>query len=97
MNETGTCFVSWIYAEWMKRTPADSEGYWTADRVEGLAKLVPDIGDKVGETYDWVELATTLDVSIRNERALRYEVGPEIWDSGLTIDDWVSRIMETLQ
>lgn len=76
---------------------ADSEGNWPADRVEELAKLVPNIGEKAGETYDWVELATTLDVSIRNERALRYEVGPEIWESGLTIDDWVSRIMEILR
>jgi len=75
----------------------DSDGNWTADRVEELAKLVPNIGDTVGETYDWVELATTLDVSIRNERALRYEVAPEIWESGLTIDEWVSRIMETLR
>jgi hypothetical protein len=76
---------------------ADPERYWTADRVENLAKLVPEIGDQVGETYGWIELATNLEVSIRNERALRYEVAPEIWESGLTIDDWVSRIMETLQ
>ena len=42
----------------------DFEGNWDADLVEDLAKLVPNIGDKVGETYDCVELATTLDVSI---------------------------------
>ena len=76
---------------------ADSEGNWAVNNVEELAKLVPTIGDKVGETYDRVELATRLDVSIRNERALRYEVAPKIWQAGLTIDDWVSRITETLR
>ena len=76
---------------------ADFEENLTADHVEELAKLVPNIGEKVGETYEWVELATTLDVGIRNERALRYEVAPEIWESGLSIDDWVSQIVKTLR
>ena len=75
--------------------PSDVD--WTADNVEGLAKLVPDIGEKVGETYHQVEQATTLDVSIRNESALRYEVAVDIWESGITIDDWVGRIADELK
>lgn len=75
----------------------DFEGDWISDRVENLAKLVPAIGDQVGDTYRCVELATNLEVCIRNERALRYEVAPDIWEKGLTIDDWVSRVMGTLR
>ena len=65
---------------------------WTADAVEPLARLVPDIGGMVGETYDWVDMARTLDVSIRNESALRYEVPPQIWELGMSISDWVKSI-----
>ena len=69
---------------------------WTADRVEPLAKLVSDIGGRVGETYEWVDVARTLDVGIRNESALRYEVPPEIWESGVAITAWVNAIRSTL-
>lgn len=65
---------------------------WTADAVEPLARLVPDIGSTVEETYNWVEMATTLEVGIRNESALRYEVSPQIWESGMSISDWVKSI-----
>ena len=65
---------------------------WTAGRVESLAKLVPDIGNAVGDTYNQVELARKLDVGIRNESALRYEVSPEIWESGMSIERWVEEI-----
>ena len=72
------------------------EREWSADGVEPLARLVPDIGGTVGETYDWVEVARTLDVGIRNETALRYEVPPQIWESGMCIADWVNAIMAKL-
>ena len=75
---------------------ADLELDWTDDRVEALAKLVPCIGEKVGETYDWVEMARTQEVSIRNESALRYEVPPQNWESGVSIAGWVKAIMNTL-
>ena len=69
---------------------------WTADRVEPLAKLVPDIGSRVRETYGWVELARTQEVGIRNESALRYEVPPGIWESGMSIAAWVKAVMSSL-
>ena len=75
---------------------ADLERKWTADHVEPLTKLVSDIGGRVGETYEWVEVATTLDVGIRNESALRYEVPPEIWESGMSITTWVKAIRSAL-
>ena len=70
---------------------------WTADRVEPLAKLVADIGGRVEETYHQVESARALDVSIRNESALRYEVSPQIWETGVSIADWVEAIRTTLE
>ena len=80
----------------LRHVNVDLEPDWTAERVEALAKFVPDVGGAVGETYDWVGLATTLDVSIRNESALRYEVPPEIWEAGIEIDDWVTMIVASL-
>ena len=75
---------------------ADLESDWTTDRVNPLAKLVPHIGGSVQETYEWVSVARTLDVSIRNESALRYEVPPEIWESGMSIAAWVKAVKSTL-
>ena len=75
---------------------AELERDWTADRVDPLAKLVPDIGCRVGATYERVEAARTLEVGIRNEQALRYEVRPEIWESGVAITAWVNAIRSTL-
>ena len=69
---------------------------WTADRVEPLAKLVPNIGGSVEETYRRVDGARTLDVGIRNESALRYEVPSKMWESGVSIMAWVQSIKTTL-
>lgn len=74
----------------------DIEENWSTNGVEAMARLVPEIGDTVGETYEWVEVATTLDVGIRNESALRYEVPPEIWQSGISIDEWINAVRTSL-
>ena len=74
----------------------DLEQDWTAERVEPLAKLVPNIGKRVKQPYNWVEAARTSAVSIRNESALRYEVSPRIWESGMSISAWVKEIKTTL-
>ena len=63
---------------------------WTAAKVEPLAKIVPDIGDKVEETCLWVDEAKTSLVPIRNESALRYEVSVSIWEKGLSVSDWIA-------
>ena len=72
------------------------EREWTADRVDPLAKLVPNITDRVADTYGRVETARALDVGIRNESALRYEVPPRIWEAGMTIAAWVHAIRSSL-
>ncbi|MCY3766795.1 MAG: ATP-binding protein [Gemmatimonadetes bacterium] len=79
-----------------RKSEMDLEEDWGANGVEGLARFVHDIGNTVGETYEWVEVARTLDVGIRNESALRYEVPPEIWESGVSITDWVEGIKTTV-
>ena len=75
---------------------ADLDGNWTADRVDPLAKLVSDIGGSIRETYERVEGARTLDIGIRNESALRYEVPPKIWESGMPITAWVETVRSDL-
>ena len=74
----------------------DLEQDWTAERVEPLAKLVSNIGKRVKQPYNWVEAARTSAVRIRNESALRYEVPPRIWESGMSISTWVKKIKTTL-
>ncbi len=68
------------------------DGDWTAERIEPLAKLVPDIGMSVRVTRELVETAQTNSVAIRNASALRYEVPTSIWEVGLSIDDWIGRL-----
>ena len=67
------------------------------ERVEALAKMVPDVGVHVAPTYSNVEAARMSDVAIRNESALRYEVPPEIWEAeGMSIEQWVRSVRPTL-
>ena len=70
---------------------------WTADRVEPLTKIVPDIGGKVEETCQLVEAARTSSIGIRNDSALRYEVPVSVWHKGVSISEWVSKISEFLR
>ena len=65
---------------------------WSASVVEPLAKIVPDIGSRVKGTYSLVEDATSRSIAVRNESALRYEVPSEVWESGISIAEWVSDI-----
>lgn len=69
---------------------------WTASRVEPLAKIVSDIGTKVSETCFLIDAARTSAVSIRNDSALRYGVPVIVWESGITIFEWIAEISERL-
>ena len=68
---------------------------WTAVRVEPLAKIIADIGDKVYETCALVEAAKITSVAIRNESALRYQVPLPLLEEGIQISTWVERISST--
>ena len=61
-------------------------------RVEALAKMVPDVGARVAQTTGSVTSARKAVVPIRNEGALRYEVPPGVWEAGVSISDWVGGI-----
>ena len=70
---------------------------WTPESVEKFAKMVPDVGNQVRPTYKNVEAAKhSMEVSIRNDSALRYEVTPELWEAGMSIAAWVESIRTTL-
>jgi hypothetical protein len=72
----------------------DLDSDWTAERVEALAKIVTDIGEKVKETCLLVEAARARSVAIRNEGALRYQVPVAVWRSGSSIADWVATLAD---
>jgi len=66
---------------------------WTPQRVEALARFIPNIGRDVKETWDLIdEAAGTNAVRIRNESALRYEVPPSLWEGGISMRDWVESL-----
>jgi hypothetical protein len=70
----------------------DLDDEWTLDEIEELAKLSSDIGESVKETCELVEIARTNSIAIRNDAALRYEVPIEIWETGISITEWVEMI-----
>ena len=65
---------------------------WSASIVESLTKIVPDIGTRIRGTYSLVETARNSEIAVRNEAALRYQVPSAVWETGITIDEWVSTI-----
>ena len=65
---------------------------WNGEDIEPIASLVTDIGDRVLDTCVLVHRARDSAVGIRNEAALRYEVPPETWMTGISIADWVASI-----
>ena len=70
----------------------DLASEWSATIVEPLAKIVPDIGSRVEGTYSLVEDAKSRSIAVRNESALRYEVPSGVWESGISIAEWVSTV-----
>ena len=76
-------------------TEEELDGEWTADRIEELAKISLDIGDSIKETCKLVEIARTNSIAIRNDAALRYEVPVSIWETGMSITEWVHKIRQT--
>jgi hypothetical protein len=70
----------------------DLDKDWTAQRVEPLMRLVPNIGPYVRDTTNLIEAARNCDVRIRNDAALRYGVPSEVWETGISLDDWLVNI-----
>jgi hypothetical protein len=62
---------------------------WSIEDVSALARLVPQIGTLVQDTWGLVQKARTSEVPLRNENALRYAVCPDVWEAGCSIAEWV--------
>jgi hypothetical protein len=94
MNSTGPkpallCVVD------LRDIPEESlDTEWAVEDIEALAKITCDIGDRVKSTCRLVETAKKNSVGIRNESALRYEILLSIWESGMSISEWVKLIQE---
>ncbi len=58
---------------------------WSRDDIEPLASILTDVGERVPDTCVLVHRAHDSEVGIRNEAALRYEVLPEMWMTGVSI------------
>jgi hypothetical protein len=67
---------------------------WTGEDVSPLCKLVPGQDLPLSNTISLVQSAAESDVPIRNATALRYAVGPELWEAGLGFDEWVETAFE---
>jgi hypothetical protein len=65
---------------------------WDGDSITLLASVLTDIGNRVLDTCVLIHRARDSEVGIRNEAALRYEVPPETWMTGISISDWVTSI-----
>jgi hypothetical protein len=62
---------------------------WDSNDIEPRAYILTGLGDQVSGTCVLVHRAHDSAVGIRNEAALRYEVPPEVWMTGVSIADWV--------
>jgi hypothetical protein len=70
----------------------DLDTDWTAPRVEPLMRLLPDIGRYVRDPTDLIAAARNCEVRIRNDAVLRYGVPAEVWETGSSLDDWLTNI-----
>jgi hypothetical protein len=65
---------------------------WQPEEVTPLAKILANIGGRVTDTCSLIDRARESDVAIRNDAALRYEVTPDTWTEGVSIEEWVLAI-----
>jgi hypothetical protein len=62
---------------------------WETAEVSDHCKLISGEELPIDKTLALVRSAEGGDVPIRNAGALRYAVPPELWESGLDVDEWV--------
>jgi hypothetical protein len=65
---------------------------WSEIDIASRIVMLSYVGNQVLDTYQLVQLARQSDVGIRNEGALRYEVPPHIWETGVGLSEWVASI-----
>jgi hypothetical protein len=62
---------------------------WATTDISGSCKLLSGERLPIDKTLSLVRDAEQGDIPIRNVKALRYAVGPDLWENGLDFDEWV--------
>lgn len=62
---------------------------WSTTDVSGRCRLISGRDVPIDETLTLVRDAEGRSVPIRNASALRYAVGPDLWESGVDLNQWV--------
>ena len=75
-------------------TRKDLDGVWNVSEIEPLTRIVSNVGTMVKNTCVLIDVAKSVQVPIRNEAALRYEVSTSVWESGVSIAQWVASITD---
>lgn len=67
---------------------------WQAAYVSSRAKIITDISNKVEKIYEGVDAFSSSGnpVRLHNEQLLRYGVSTELWENGISIDEWVQSL-----
>lgn len=68
---------------------------WTTTDVSARCRLVSGQNLPIYDTLTYVQIAEGSDVPIRNATALRYAVSSNLWESGMTLDEWVQNAFAT--
>ena len=70
---------------------------WQAADVSSRAKIITDISNKVEKIYERVDAFSSSGnpVRLHNEQLLRYGVSTELWENGISIDEWVQSLSRT--
>jgi len=67
---------------------------WDPSEIAPFAKIITDLSKDVINVFTEVEGLSAPDKSVRlrNEKMLRYGVSPDIWQNGISIDEWVQTL-----
>ena len=67
---------------------------WEPSEIAPFAKIVTDMGANVIDVFTEVEELSSSDKSVRlrNEQMLRYGVSPDLWQNGISIDEWMQTL-----
>ena len=72
---------------------------WHKSDVKPYSKIVTGVGDQIVEVYDAVDSLTAdyEPVRLRNEDQLRYGLSADLWENGISIDQWIQSLTPTPQ
>lgn len=103
---TGDVRLSPLQAETVSKNPdrfilcvidlrsQEPRSVWDLSEIAPFAKIITDLSKDVINVFTEVEglSAPNKSVRLRNEKMLRYGVSPDIWQKGISIDEWVQTL-----